>query len=62
MNAILAACGFNLRKHLRAFIWLLIKELDRVKSLLMLLKRAGWVAREPIRSSGFNMEIPSGIA
>ena len=62
MNAILAACGFNLRKHLRAFIWLLIKELDRVKSLLMLLKRADWVARGLIRSPGLNMVFPSGIA
>jgi transposase, IS5 family len=28
MNAILAACGFNLRKLLRAFFWLLFKELE----------------------------------
>ena len=62
MNAILAACGFNLRKLLRAFIWLLFKELDRVKSLLMLLKRADWVAKELIRSPGLNMEFPSVIA
>ena len=34
MNAILAACGFNLRKLLRAFIWLLFKELWRLKLLL----------------------------
>lgn len=27
MNAILAACGFNLRKLLRAFIWFIFKEL-----------------------------------
>jgi IS5 family transposase len=31
MNAILAACGFNLRKLLRAFIWLLFKELERLR-------------------------------
>lgn len=35
MNAILAACGFNLRKLLRAFIWLLFKELERLRSLLL---------------------------
>ena len=34
MNAILAACGFNLRKLLRAFIWLLFKELGRLKLVL----------------------------
>ena len=31
MNAILAACGFNLRKLLRAFFWLIVKELERLK-------------------------------
>jgi IS5 family transposase len=35
MNAILAGCGFNFRKLLRAFIWLLFKELERLKSLLL---------------------------
>jgi len=34
MNAILAACGFNLRKLLRAILWLLFKELARLKLLL----------------------------
>ena len=34
MNAILAACGFNLRKLLRAIFWLIFKELDRLKMLL----------------------------
>ena len=34
MNAILAACGFNLRKLLRAFFWLIFKELERLKMLL----------------------------
>ena len=33
MNAILAACGFNLRKLLRALLWLFFKELDRIKRL-----------------------------
>jgi IS5 family transposase len=35
MNAILAACGFNLRKLLRAFFWLLFKELERLKLSLI---------------------------
>jgi IS5 family transposase len=33
MNAILAGCGFNLRKLLRAFIWLYFKELERLRLL-----------------------------
>lgn len=35
MNAILAACGFNLRKLLRALLWLVFKELERLKRLLL---------------------------
>jgi IS5 family transposase len=62
INAILAACGFNLRKLLRALLWLVFKELDRFKSLLMLLKRSDWVARRLTRSPGLNMEFPSVIA
>ena len=38
MNAILAACGFNLRKLLRALLWLFFKELERLKLLLQPLK------------------------
>ena len=38
MNAILAACGFNLRKLLRAFFWLIFKELFGLKSLLRTLR------------------------
>lgn len=34
MNAILAACGFNLRKLLRALFWLFFKECKRFKLLL----------------------------
>jgi IS5 family transposase len=34
MNAILAACGFNMRKLLRAIFWLIFKELERLKLLL----------------------------
>lgn len=33
INAILAACGFNLRKLLRALLWLIFKELERLKRL-----------------------------
>lgn len=35
MNAILAACGFNLRKLLRAFFWLLFKELEGLRLFLI---------------------------
>jgi len=38
MNATLAACGFNLRKLLRAIIWLLFKELVLLKLLVPPLK------------------------
>jgi len=34
MNAILAACGFNLRKLLKALLWLVFKELGRLRLLL----------------------------
>jgi IS5 family transposase len=33
INAILAACGFNLRKLLRALLWLIFKELAWLKRL-----------------------------
>ncbi len=46
MNAILAACGFNLRKLLRAFIWLLFKELKRLSLSLLRFKFSLW-APEP---------------
>jgi len=39
INVILAACGFNLRKLLRAFFWLIFKELVRLKFLLQSFKR-----------------------
>ncbi|MDF1536620.1 MAG: transposase, partial [bacterium] len=41
MNAILAACGFNLRKLLRALFWLFFKELERFKLLLKPFKLPG---------------------
>jgi len=62
MNAILAACGFNLRKLLRAFLWLVFKELERLKSVLALLKRLNWVPRELIRSPGLSIELYSIVA
>lgn len=62
MNAILAACGFNLRKLLRAFLWLVFKELERLKSLLTLLNRPDWVTRELMHSPGLNMELYSIVA
>ena len=40
MNTILAACGFNLRKLLRALLWLVFKELERLKRLLQLFNSA----------------------
>ncbi len=42
INAILAACGFNLRKLLRAFFWLIFKELERLKLLLQPFKIIVW--------------------
>lgn len=62
MNAILAACGFNMRKLLRALLWLLFKELEQLKSLLMLYKRPDWVVRGLIRSPGISMELHSNVA
>ena len=62
MNAILAACGFNLRKLLRVLLWLLFKELERLKGLLMPYKRPNWAARRLLLSPGLNMKLQSGIA
>ena len=62
MNAILAACGFNLRKLLRALLWLLFKELERLKEVLMPLHRPDWVARRLPGSPGLNMTLQSSVA
>ena len=48
MNAILAACGFNLRKLLRAIFWLIFKELERLKMLLQPFKMFVWPTAETI--------------
>ena len=57
MNAILAACGFNLRKLLRAFFWLLFKELERLKSLLLPCILHDWAAREGLPSLGVSWKL-----
>jgi IS5 family transposase len=43
INALLAACGFNLRKLLQAFFWLIFKNLCGLKSTLRTLRfHSGW--------------------
>lgn len=53
MNAILAACGFNLRKLLRAFIWLLFKELERLRSPLIRLVFVSGPETQGFGATGF---------
>ncbi len=62
MNAILAACGFNLRKLLRAILWLLFKELERLRTMVMPLWLTDWVARGLAMSSGLNVKLQSRVA
>jgi len=62
MNAILAACGFNLRKLLRALLWLLFKELERFKVLLRPFIWPNWAARRLISPLGLNMKLQSSAA
>ncbi len=59
MNAILAACGFNLRKLLRALLWLLFKELGRLNWMLMPFKWTGWSNGETVRLPGENLQLSS---
>ena len=59
MNAILAACGFNPRKLLRAFLWLLFKELERFKVLLRPFIWSHWVTRRLASSFGLYMKLQS---
>jgi IS5 family transposase len=59
MNAILAACGFNLRKLLRALLWLIFKELERLELLLMPFKWTGWADSETVRLPGGTMQLSS---
>jgi len=60
-NAILAACGFNLRKLLRALLWLLFKELERLKSDMMPFILPNVAARQVATSSGLNMKLLSSV-
>jgi IS5 family transposase len=62
MNAILAACGFNLRKLLRALLWLLFKELERFKSLLEPFTWSHWAARGLMLPPGLNVKLLSNVA
>lgn len=45
LNAILAACSFNLRKLLRAILWLVFKELERLRTMIMPSWLTDWVAK-----------------
>lgn len=62
MNAILAACGFNLRKLLRVLLWLVFKELERLKTVLESFKRFCGTTRGLFLPSGLGMELSSSIA
>lgn len=62
MNAILAACGFNLRKLLRALLWLLFKELEWLKVLLRPFFWPDWAARRLISRPGLNVKLQSHVA
>lgn len=62
MNAILAACGFNLRKLLRAILWLLFKELERLKSLLMPFIWPRWAVRNQMKLPGQDLRLLSSVA
>ena len=62
MNALLAACGFNVRKIMRALLWLLFKELERLKILLMPLLLPDWYARGRTTLPGLNLKLQSKIA
>lgn len=60
MNAILAACGSNMRKLLRVLLWLVFNELERLKLLLMLLRSTAGIGRGPLSSSA--LELRSNVA
>jgi len=61
MNAILAACGFNLRKLLRAILWLLFKGLERLKALLKPFILPNGTLREWSASFGINLKLQSSV-
>jgi IS5 family transposase len=62
MNAILAACGFNLRKLLRAILWLIFKELERLKALLMPFIWPHWAVRTIVGLPEQNLQLQSSLA
>jgi IS5 family transposase len=62
MNAILAACGFNFRKLLRAILWLLFKELERLKTLLLLFTWPHWATRSVINLPEQDLQLQSSLA
>ena len=57
MNAILAACGFNLRKLLRALLWLVFKELERLKKLLWPFGSADLTSEVQVDGLGTNLPL-----
>ncbi len=61
MNAILAACGFNLRKLLRAILWLIFKELKRLKALLMPFIWPHWAVRTIVGLPEQDLQLQSSL-
>jgi IS5 family transposase len=59
LNAILAACGFNLRKLLRVLLWLVFKELGRLKTLLMLFRCFGSTSGKTVERPGGDLQLRS---
>jgi IS5 family transposase len=59
LNAILAACGFNLRKLLRVLLWLVFKELGRLKTLLMLFRCFGSTSAKTVERPGGDLQLRS---
>jgi IS5 family transposase len=57
MNAILAACGFNLRKLLRALLRLVFKELERLKKLLWPFGSADLTSDVQVDDLGTNLQL-----
>ncbi|HEX9778486.1 MAG TPA: hypothetical protein VGA63_10100, partial [Geopsychrobacteraceae bacterium] len=62
MNAILAGCGFNFRKLLRAFIWLLFKELERLGTLIFLPPAAQRTPERGFENTGLLLKLQSDAA
>jgi len=62
MNALLAACGFNLRKLLRALLWLVFKELERLKRLLASFKWPDRATGGRHAAPGISLQLRSNVA